>query len=262
MEALHQTGGVPPRWKFTLPPGNAMAGRQVFIDLSCYSCHVIKGEQFPVKPGDKTDAGPELTGMGSHHPAEYFAESILNLNAVLIEGRGYIGPDGRSSMPTYPDMTLAQLTDLVAYLKSLTSGETPHAHAEGPILEQVVGDYRIRLVYQGAKAGGHGGHAGKAATTHVHDHLMVFIADVETGEPIPYLPIRATIHAEKKPAKAVRLLPMVGGKGFHYGADLALPEKTTKITLSIGATTTRVMPSAAGRFGKPLTITFDWSSHK
>ena len=67
--------------------------------------------------------------MGSHHPAEYFAESILNPDAVLVDGPGYIGSDGRSVMPNYPDMTLAQLADLVAYLKSLGGGAAQgHVH--------------------------------------------------------------------------------------------------------------------------------------
>jgi hypothetical protein len=38
-------------------------------------------------------------------------------------GPGYTGPDGRSKMPSYADtMTLKQLTDVVAYLKSPQGG--------------------------------------------------------------------------------------------------------------------------------------------
>ena len=73
MEALHAAGGVPPGWRFTVPPGDAVAGRQAFVDLECYACHAIKGEQFPLKPGETASAGPELSGMGGHHPAEYLA---------------------------------------------------------------------------------------------------------------------------------------------------------------------------------------------
>jgi len=67
--------------------------------------------------------------MGSHHPAEYFAEAIINPNAVLVDGPGYLGPDGRSVMPAYPDMTVAQLANLVAYLTSLTTGGDAAMHA-------------------------------------------------------------------------------------------------------------------------------------
>ena len=58
--------------------------------------------------------------MGEHHPAGYLAESILNPNAVIVEGPGYSGPDGRSTMPDYRDaLSVADLIDLVAYLRSL-----------------------------------------------------------------------------------------------------------------------------------------------
>jgi hypothetical protein len=50
--------------------------------------------------------------MGAHHPAEYFAESIVNPNRVIVLGPGYTGAD-------YSDtMSIRQLVDLVAYLKS------------------------------------------------------------------------------------------------------------------------------------------------
>ena len=82
MEALHAAGGVPPGWQFTLPMGDPGAGREVFITLQCYTCHNVAGEHFPEHP--PRDVGPDLTGMGAHHPAAYFAESILNPNAVII----------------------------------------------------------------------------------------------------------------------------------------------------------------------------------
>lgn len=130
MEALHQSGGIPPGWKFLLRSGNPEAGRKVFVDLGCYSCHEVKGEQFPIKPGEKRDVGPELTGAGAAHPAEYFAEAIVNPNRVILIGPGYTGPDGLSKMPSYnDDLTVTQLVDLVAYLKSLTAGGMRHGNA-------------------------------------------------------------------------------------------------------------------------------------
>ncbi len=118
MAALHAFGGVPPRWRFTPPPGDVATGRQLFLDLGCNVCHMIDGSGFP----DPTGPGPALTGMGSHHPPGYFAEAIVNPDAILVDGPGWIGEDGRSVMPTYPDLTVAELADLVAYLQSLTSG--------------------------------------------------------------------------------------------------------------------------------------------
>jgi hypothetical protein len=119
MDELHQSGGVPPGWRFTLPEGDANVGRQTFVDLGCHTCHAVKGEKFS-PAGDGTHVGPELTGMGSHHPPGYFAESILNPDAVVVDGPGYAGEDGRSRMPSYPDLTLVQLVDVVAYLETLT----------------------------------------------------------------------------------------------------------------------------------------------
>lgn len=131
MEALHRAGGVPVGWKFMVPPGDPTRGRQAFVDFGCFACHAVQGERFPGQP-DEAHPGPDLTGMGSHHPSEYFAESILNPDAVLIDGPGYVGSDGRSIMPSYPDMTLAQLSDLVAYLLSLGGGNQGHVHPGMP----------------------------------------------------------------------------------------------------------------------------------
>ena len=123
MMELHKLGGVPPGWKFTMPAGDAQVGRDVYIKMQCFSCHEVHGEQFP-SDQKNTKPGPNLTGMGGHHPPEYLAESILEPNAVIITGPGYTGPDGLSIMPSYRDtLTLQEWTDLVAYLKSLTGDE-------------------------------------------------------------------------------------------------------------------------------------------
>lgn len=122
MEALHAHGGVPPGWAFGMPPGRPSEGRQVFRTLECFACHAVGGEDFPRASRTRESAAPDLTGMGAHHPPEYFAESILNPNRVIVLGPGYTGPDGLSTMPSYAEsMTLQQLVDIVAYLRSLTS---------------------------------------------------------------------------------------------------------------------------------------------
>lgn len=123
MDALHQLGGVPAGWQLTVLPGDVAAGRRTFEELGCPSCHKVAGESFP---DQGASPGPELTGMGSHHPPPYFLEAILNPDAVLVEGPGYASPQGRSTMPAYPDLTITQLEDLVAYLGSLMAAD-PHA---------------------------------------------------------------------------------------------------------------------------------------
>jgi len=123
MDELHQSGGVPPGWRFALPDGDAAAGRRTFVALGCHSCHAVKGEAFP--SSTEPHPGPDLTGMGSHHPAGYFAESIVNPDAVVVDGPDWATEDGHSRMPAYPDLTLVQLVDLVAYLRTLTDESGP-----------------------------------------------------------------------------------------------------------------------------------------
>jgi len=129
MEELHKHGGVPPGWKFTLPEGDPRAGRDAFVAMKCFTCHDVAGETFPAHKRDVGEVGPGLAGMGGHHPAEYFAEAILNPNSVVVLGEGYTSADGLSRMPDYNDtLTVRQLLDLVAYLKSLSGGHKgPHA---------------------------------------------------------------------------------------------------------------------------------------
>ena len=127
---------TPKGWRFALPPGSPQAGRKVFADFECFKCHVVQGTEFPAPKADQGGVGPALSGMGPMHPAEYFAEAIINPNASAAwrikhhkeEKKGYLGADGKSKMPSYNGaMTVQQLIDVVAYLKSLDS-PTKHPH--------------------------------------------------------------------------------------------------------------------------------------
>ena len=131
MPAMQKGGyALPKAWRFALPPGNAGVGRKAFADFECFKCHEVQGEKFPAPQPDQGGVGPALSAMGPMHPAEYFAEAIINPNASAAwrikyhkeEKKGYLGPDGKTKMPSYNGaMTVQQLIDLVAYLKSLTS---------------------------------------------------------------------------------------------------------------------------------------------
>ena len=121
--------GTPKDWRFSWPKGDPAKGRGVFQRLECYSCHEVRGERFPT-PTDRARVGPELSAMGPLHPPEYFAEAIINPNASVgwrikhhkEEKKGYLGTDGKSRMPSYNGaLTVQQLIDVVAYLKSLTA---------------------------------------------------------------------------------------------------------------------------------------------
>jgi hypothetical protein len=257
MDALHAAGGVPPGWRFTLPPGDPAAGRQVYVDFKCYACHAIKGEQFPLKPGETATAGPDLTGMARHHPTEYLVESLVNPSAVAIDAPGYVGGDGRSIMPATPAMTLAQLIDLVAYLKS-QGGDA--GHAQDQALEQTAGGYRVRLAFLPIAAEGHGDHAHQhgAGPPAGKGRLVAFIADAASGQAIPYAPVTARIEAAGKPARTVKLAPAFGAEGFHYAADVTLPAGTRKVTVSVGPAALKVGAGAPAQLARAQTIAFDW----
>jgi mono/diheme cytochrome c family protein len=250
MEELHRAGGVPRGWKFTLPPGDPKSGRELFAKLECNKCHEVKPDF--QKSGGAGDVGPELTGMGAHHPAEYFAQSILDPNAVILAGPGYVGSDGRSIMPDYRDsLTVAELVDLVAYLKSLSGGgeHDHHHHDPNAPKEQAAGPYRVRVEYMEPDAT-----RGPSAK----GHLMVFVTDAVSGNAVPYVPISVAIRSVETAPRTLRLSPMLGAAGFHYGADVTLPDDTVKVTLTLGVAGLKTMGAAAGRFSKPVTVSFDW----
>ena len=121
----------PAGWRFTLPNGDAAEGRAVFQKYECQYCHEVRGEDFPFAG---VDYGPELSQMGPLHPLEYFAESVMNPNAVV--GKQYRGPDGKSTMPSHNEkMTVQELIDLSAYLASLKPKGVPKSvTAEGKVV--------------------------------------------------------------------------------------------------------------------------------
>ena len=127
-KALHESpGGMPRGWVFGLPAGDPKGGREAFVKFECSKCHAVKGEAFPAVSKGPDDVGPELTAMGGHHPPLFFAQSLLDPNAVILDEKGYTGPDGKSKMPDFTEsMTLHELIDVVAYIGSLRGG-----HAAG-----------------------------------------------------------------------------------------------------------------------------------
>lgn len=119
-------------WKFILPQGDPIAGRKLSVEVECYKCHEVKGEKFPdVAKGEK-GVGPELSEMAGMHPPEFFAESIINPNAVIdpdAKKLGYVGDDGKSKMPDYNSvLTVKQVVDLASYIASL-KGQKSHEQA-------------------------------------------------------------------------------------------------------------------------------------
>jgi mono/diheme cytochrome c family protein len=107
---------VPQGWRFTFPDGDANAGKTVFLNMKCYSCHAIEipGDKLP--PSRSKGAGPALTGY-SALPNEYLAESIIKPHTI-VAAPGYTVKQGRAAMGEYNHfLTVQELIDLVAFLK-------------------------------------------------------------------------------------------------------------------------------------------------
>src|SRR5207245_475442 len=93
----------------------------------------------------------------------------------------------------------------------------------GPRGEAVAGPYRVRLVYAGGghQHDHHQGHDHRAASK-TSGHLMAFITDRESDEPLPYLPVTAMIQGAGKAARTIQLVPLVAGLPVNAGAHAAL----------------------------------------
>lgn len=112
---------APKGWHFSLEAGDTVAGEQVFVKMECLSCHKVEGRTFLERP-DTGGQGPDLGPAYARLPREYLAESILNRHKVIAGNNPrYRGEDKRSSkMGDYGEsMTVRELWDVVAYLKSL-----------------------------------------------------------------------------------------------------------------------------------------------
>lgn len=117
-------------WRFTMPKGDPDKGRAVFQKFECYYCHEVRGEGFP----PPVESAPELSQMGPMHPAEFFAESIMNPNAVVP--KSYREPDGKSPMTNFTEkMTVQELIDVSAYVASLRPKGAPKTvSGEGKVI--------------------------------------------------------------------------------------------------------------------------------
>ena len=67
----------------SLKGGNVENGKEIFVTHAvgqCAKCHKVDG--------DGGVAGPELTGIGSRHDAEYLLESLVAPSAIVVPGYG------------------------------------------------------------------------------------------------------------------------------------------------------------------------------
>lgn len=116
------------RVSLVLPKGDAAAGRQAFLDLKCTACHRVVGETtFPAPVGGTQ--GPDLDYTLRSRPASELATAIVvpsHSVSVRIDDAVkerlrtmLLSPMGDFSGA----MTVRQLADLLAYLRSLETAK-------------------------------------------------------------------------------------------------------------------------------------------
>ena len=106
---------------FSLPEGNAMAGREAFVYMHCHECHTLVGEEFPaVAMADPpfVELGGKVTRVKTYGE---LVTAIINPSHKLAQGypTDQVTSDGAESrMPVYNGyMTVQELIDIVAFLQ-------------------------------------------------------------------------------------------------------------------------------------------------
>lgn len=173
----------PQGWRFTIPKGDAAKGRAAFEKFECYYCHEVRGERFP----EPVESAPELSQMAPLHPVEFFAESIMNPNAVVP--KVYRESDGKSPMTNFAEkMTVQELIDLSAYVASLKPRGGPKSvNGEGKVIALVVDKGEVVLDHSEIKG------FMDAMTMGYKVHPTSLLKSVKPGDKV-----RFTIDTEKR----------------------------------------------------------------
>ena len=102
----------------SLPYGDEERGRQVFQDLRCNDCHVVSGDAELAKVVAEK-RGPALGLKQAGYKSRFLAQSIIDPSHAIAPGfRDKENPAGSRMGDLTETMTVQQLSDLVAYLRS------------------------------------------------------------------------------------------------------------------------------------------------
>lgn len=110
----------------TWPSGDADAGRHAFLKYECNGCHVVQGVDLP-RP-DSEHISPIVLGYehASTLSNELLATAIIDPNHSVAR-EAAVEVRGRSPMVDHSEeMTVRELVDIMAFLRSLTGGELVH----------------------------------------------------------------------------------------------------------------------------------------
>ncbi len=116
-----ETSGVSSKVELlSLPEGDVRSGREAFISLKCNSCHEVAGDKEMTKPAVQK-LGPVFGVRQSRYKPNFIADSIIFPSHAIQPGSdGRNSEDQISRMGDFSDtVTVRQLADMVAYLKSL-----------------------------------------------------------------------------------------------------------------------------------------------
>ena len=105
---------------FRLPSdGSVERGRAVFVSLECHRCHQVMGDELP-NPVAQPPVGVALGGEVQRALGDgYLVTSIINPSHQIVRSSNGLTTVGQQSrMPMYDQITVRQLTDVVAYLQS------------------------------------------------------------------------------------------------------------------------------------------------
>lgn len=104
---------------FSLPEGDAMAGREAFDYMQCHQCHTLLGESFAALPDTEpyVELGGEVTNVKTYGE---LVTAIINPSHDLAKGyaEAVVSEAGESNMYNYNEyMTVQELIDLVTFLQ-------------------------------------------------------------------------------------------------------------------------------------------------
>ena len=107
---------------FTLPDGDPEQGKQTFAQLQCQACHTVSGMEFGPVTGTEGQRMIPLGGDTTYvRTYGSLVTSIINPSHRFALGHNQDEiktSEGESKMRLYNDeMTVTQLTDLVAFLQ-------------------------------------------------------------------------------------------------------------------------------------------------